>query len=103
MAKDINLNLKAISDALPQLIDEALEKSCQQIENKAKEECLVDTGTLRRSITHEIDTEEHSGTIGTNVEYAEIVEEKFKPFLQIAFDSCQSEVLKNFEGLLERS
>ena len=40
----------------------------------AKRLCPVDTGLLRNSITHAVDTEEKSVIIGTNVEYAAYVE-----------------------------
>ena len=59
-------NLSKINIQIP------LEKACLLVENKAKENCPVQTGYLRRSITHEINGNE--GIIGTNVEYAPYVE-----------------------------
>ena len=41
-------------------------------ESFAKEECPVDTGRLRNSITHDVD--DNFAVIGTNIEYAEAVE-----------------------------
>ncbi len=43
-------------------------------EGFAKEECPVDTGRLRASITHATVKEELAAYIGTNVEYAPYVE-----------------------------
>ena len=42
------------------------------MENTAKQDCPVDTGQLRASITHEV--EGLVGVVGTNVEYAVYVE-----------------------------
>lgn len=62
---DINANIIAEIEAL---LEQRFERVGQFVENKAKENCPVDTGILRSSITHEADKE---GTmIGTNVEYA---------------------------------
>lgn len=97
---DISINLRKIADALPQQIYEALERSAQQVENTAKEECLVDTGMLRASINHVV--EENAAIIGTNVEYAPAVHERSKPFLEMAFNENIQNVYDNFDGLLER-
>ena len=55
---------------------EKLSAACEaiggQAEMYAKEDCPVDTGRLRSSISHA--TEEHTAYIGTNVEYAPAVE-----------------------------
>lgn len=51
----------------------ALEKCCRVVQTTAKEEHVpVATGTLKRSITHEIRREGQNinGYVGTNVEYA---------------------------------
>ena len=53
-------------------IQKPLEQACLLVENQAKENAPVQTGYLRRSITHEINGNE--GIIGTNVEYAPYVE-----------------------------
>lgn len=97
---DISIKLRMIADALPQKIYDALERSAQQVENTAKEECLVDTGILRASINHIV--EENVAIIGTNVEYAPMVHEKFKPFLEQALNGNIQNIHDNFEGLLER-
>jgi HK97 gp10 family phage protein len=51
------------------------------VEAEAKQRVAVKTGHLRRSITHETEHEDHKSTarIGTNVEYAQVLEEGSKP------------------------
>ena len=53
-------------------MERALEKIGMVGEAYAKEECPVDTGTLRNSISHAVD--DNTAIIGTNVEYAPYVE-----------------------------
>lgn len=65
--------------------DEIIQATVQQIllgleaigekgEGYAKEDCPVDTGRLRASISHKSETNELAAYIGTNVEYAPYVE-----------------------------
>lgn len=61
-------------DALPEQIEQALIAIGMTAETHAKEECPVDTGRLRNSITHEVDMSDQAAIIGTNVEYAAYVE-----------------------------
>jgi HK97 gp10 family phage protein len=49
-------------------------KACLLVEGDAKRDCPVDTGRLRSSITHEVDTGEMTGYVETNVDYAPFVE-----------------------------
>lgn len=53
-------------------LDTVLNKACIIVENAAKQNCPVDTGQLKNSITHEVTDNE--GYVGTNVEYAPYVE-----------------------------
>ena len=46
----------------------------QEAEGYAKDDCPVDTGRLRNSISNEVVDEESAMYIGTNVEYAPYVE-----------------------------
>ena len=50
----------------------ALNEACMVVEKDAKQRCPVDDGTLRGSITSEV--EDNQGIVGTNVEYAPYVE-----------------------------
>ena len=59
---------------LPIAIARALEEIGLVAEGYAKRLCPVDTGRLRNSITHSIDTSSMSAIIGTNVEYGPYVE-----------------------------
>lgn len=52
----------------------ALETCGLVAEGYAKKQCPVDTGNLRNSITHTVDTNEKIAYIGTNSEYATYVE-----------------------------
>lgn len=61
-------------------------------EGYAKEECPVDTGRLRNSITNSVQTSENEAAvyIGTNVEYAPQVE-----FMDISHKTGNAHFLKN--------
>ena len=98
----ISVNLQNISEQFPELIIQALNNSSNIVANEAKAECLVDTGTLQRSVDYKVDDSDFTSTIGTNVEYSEVVHEKYKPFLQMAFDNKMQDIRNEFEGLLER-
>lgn len=62
-----------ILKATKEQINATLEAWGMMGESFAKQECPVDTGRLRNSITHDVD--DNFAVIGTNVEYAEAVEE----------------------------
>ena len=57
------------------------------VEADAKLLCPVDTGTLKRSITHEVNSDEKKtvGSVGSNVEYAYWTE-RHTPYLEPAVD-----------------
>ena len=125
MAGEVYLNLQNVIDKLlPEAINSGLEYAGQLIENG------VDTGILRASITHEVNEENSSVSIGTNVEYAPYVHEgtgiynpegrktpwiyttadgktyishgqKANPFLQDAVDDNFDNIIKKFENLLK--
>ena len=61
-----------VIDEMKKAMERALEKIGMVGEAYAKEECPVDTGTLRNSISHAVD--DNTAIIGTNVEYAPYVE-----------------------------
>lgn len=82
-------NTEQVVDGIDSAIGVALEKIGLLAENYAEKKCPVDTGNLRGSITHEIDTSDNAVYIGTNVEYAPYVElgtsrQKAQPFLRPA-------------------
>lgn len=67
-----------VLDAMHDAVVRALEKCGLVAEGYAKENITrnksVDTGNLRSSITHQVDNDESTVYIGTNVEYAPYVE-----------------------------
>jgi HK97 gp10 family phage protein len=76
-------------DALPEQIEQALIAIGLTAESYAKQECPVDTGRLRNSITNAVRAGENSVYIGSNVSYAAFVElgtslMKARPYLKPA-------------------
>lgn len=76
--QDNNGFVKSIENATMQIIQETrnnMEKACLIVERQAKQDCPVDMGTLRASISHEVDSDgkEIIGRIGSNLEYAPYV------------------------------
>ena len=83
-----------VIDEMKKTMERALEKIGMVGEAYAKEECPVDTGTLRDSISHAVD--DNTAIIGTNVEYAPYVElgtskMEARPYLKPAFNDHLSE------------
>lgn len=74
----MKLTLDDHSDEVLSALDAALARGLEKCglvaEGYAKKQCPVDTGTLRNSITHTVDTNEKTVYIGTNSEYATYVE-----------------------------
>lgn len=82
-------NTEEASQGIVRAIDRALEEIGLAAEGYAKRACPVDTGNLRNSITHAVESAEDAVYIGTNVEYAPYVElgtsrQKAQPFLRPA-------------------
>ena len=95
-------NTEEFKSALQNAIERGLEAIGVTAEGYAKEDCPVDTGNLRNSISHAIKDKEVY--IGTNVEYAPYVElGTFKmdarPFLKPAATNHSSE----YKSLMEES
>lgn len=67
-------NSKEVLDAFQEAAVRALEKCGLTAEGYAKQLCLVDTGNLRNSITHQVDGSEPAVYIGSNSKYAAYVE-----------------------------
>lgn len=76
-------NTEQIIHAIDQAKARALEKIGLVAEGYAKKLCPVDTGRLRNSITHSVDVGFGAVYIGTNVEYAQYVEDR-QPYLHPA-------------------
>lgn len=67
-------NTDEVSQGIVRAIDRALEEIGLVAEGYAKRACPVDTGNLRNSITHAVESGEDAVYVGTNVEYAPYVE-----------------------------
>ncbi|MEL7646980.1 MAG: HK97-gp10 family putative phage morphogenesis protein [Sedimentibacter sp.] len=132
MAGEVYLNLQNVIDKLlPEALSKGLEYAGQLIENEAKRKVPVDDGVLRASITHAVDNENSSVSIGTSTEYAPYVEfgtglynpegrktawiyttadgetyishgQKAQPFLQPAIDENLDNIINKFENLLDK-
>ena len=63
-------NSEEFLKTLPEQIEQALTAIGITAESYAKQECPVDTGRLRNSITHAVEAGEQAVYIGSNVEYA---------------------------------
>lgn len=86
--KEIQQKIKALEKDASDALRKVVEKTVVRVEKNAKRLSPVDTGRLRASIAYEVKSEsnKHQGRVGTNVEYAPIVEfggaiRKPKPFL----------------------
>lgn len=69
---DIVDNTGGLLNEINREIHRKLTKSVLVVERKAKEVCPRKTGTLARSITH--DVKKRTGVVGTNIHYAPHVE-----------------------------
>ena len=71
---EITDNSDAVKEAFEAAIMRGLEKCGLTADGYAKKLCPVDTGNLRNSITHQVDTGTQTVYIGSNLEYAPYVE-----------------------------
>ena len=107
LSVDIELNNNdAGKQELRTAMEKALEAIGMQAETYAKDECPVDTGNLRNSITHTQEGED-TEVIGTNVEYAPYVElgtsknPNPKPFIEPAATNHSDEYRQIVEEILQ--
>lgn len=102
----ITNNSKEILNASTEQIEKALIAIGMVAESYAKQDCPVDTGRLRNSISHAVDMSDNSVYIGTNVEYAAYVElgtsrMKPRPYLKPAATEHGAEYRELFEQALK--
>ncbi len=95
-------NTKKFLEVAGQKVQAGLVKATLLVERDAKEMCPVDTGTLRRSITHEFNSPTEA-VVGSNIEYAPYVEMGTvkwdgKPFLRPALHKNLSKIKKLLGG-----
>lgn len=79
MSNDNELFVKSLHEATLKLIEETeqrMKKACLVVERDAKINCPVDQGTLRASITHDVESnsQEIVGSVFSNLNYAPYVE-----------------------------
>lgn len=103
MSYTIKDNTDEVLSALEKAIQNGLTAIGMTAEGHAKKETPVDTGRLRNSITHAIDTDEQAAYIGTNVEYAPYVElgtvkMQARPFLRPAATEHSEEYKRIMEA-----
>ena len=92
-------------DEMTEVVFEEIVTTTYAIEADAKRSCPVKTGRLRASITSKVDKKTLSGVVGTNVNYAGIVEfgskalrRKAKPFLYPAYFNHVGELLEKLKA-----
>ena len=84
-------------------LQQNIEKAALTVERKAKQNCPVDTGKLRASITTEVGKLE--AEVGTNVEYAPYVEfgtskQSAQPFMRPALDKAITQLNRDMSKTL---
>ena len=84
-------------------LQQDIEKAALTLEKNAKQNCPVDTGKLRASITTEVGNLE--AEVGTNVEYALYVEfgtskQSAQPFMRPALDKAITQLNKDMAKTL---
>lgn len=79
----------------------AVEEVVLMVEADSKMLCPVDTGTLRRSITHDVksDDKKTQGSVGSSVEYAYWAERK-KPYLEPAVDQNKENIIRKIKEVM---
>jgi len=81
--------------------EKAVEEVCLIVEADAKLNCPVDTGTLKRSITYKVESDEKKtvGSVGSNVEYAYWAERQ-NPYLEPAVDQNKQTIINKISEVL---
>ena len=103
MAKSFNIDIdvskmlsgEEVTEELTKRVQSALKEAAVLVQDDAKRECPVDTGTLRSSINYQVDG--MTASIGTNVEYAPYVHEGTskmagRPFLMNAAEKNKEKI-----------
>ena len=101
-------NSKEILEALHKAGIRGLSAIGETAVDYAQDDCPVDTGRLKNSITYTVDDSQEAVFIGTNVEYAPYVElgtykQKAKPFLRPAAQDHGAEYRELMNKSLENA
>ncbi len=97
----VNSPFRAAIQDVARKRERAVEDVCLIVEADSKLNCPVKTGTLRRSITHEVKSDENKtmGSVGSNVEYAYWAE-RHTPYLEPAVDQNQQIIINKIKEVL---
>lgn len=97
----INSPFRAVITDVRARRERAVEEVCLIVEADAKVNCPVKTGTLKRSITHKVesDLEKTVGSVGSNVEYAYWAERQ-NPYLEPAADRNKQIIINKITEVL---
>jgi len=103
MAEQSFNHLPRIQGQLERALSALVRKTAFRIEAKAKEDCPVDTGTLRNSIQTVVESDTKA-TVGTPIEYAPYVHDgtrrmKGRPFLTEAADTEGKDFQKDVQEI----
>jgi len=81
--------------------EKAITECVIMVEADAKLLCPIDTGTLKRSITHEVESDNKKtiGAVGSNVEYAYWAERN-QPYLEPAVDQNLERIKQKIKEVL---
>lgn len=98
----VNSRFQEEIEKMKQLRHKAVTEACLIVEADAKMLCPVDSGTLKRSITHAVDSDENKtvGSVGSNVEYAYWAERN-QPYLEPAVDMNLEQIKRKMAEVLK--
>lgn len=81
---------------------QAIQEACLMVEADARQLSPIKTGTLKRSITHAVksDDKKTTGAVGSNVEYAYWAE-RHTPYLEPAVDMNLEQIKRKMAEVLK--
>lgn len=84
--------------------ERAMNRIVLTVERAAKKRTPVDTGTLRRSITHRVEASGERGVVGTNIQYSRFVHEgtsrmKARPYLEEGLRDSDTDIKQIIDDL----
>ncbi|MEA4926306.1 MAG: HK97 gp10 family phage protein [Syntrophomonadaceae bacterium] len=97
----MNSPFKAIINDVMARRKRAVEEVCLIVEADAKLLAPVDTGTLKRSITHRVESDDKKtvGSVGSNIEYAYWAE-RHSPYLEPAVDQNNQIIINKIKEVM---
>lgn len=105
---ELQAKLQSVQKDMLPAIKNGMLDAVQNVEGKAKENCPVITGTLRRSINSEVAQEGETikGIVGAGTDYAEAVHEGTStqapnPFILLAIKEKETETVEFLSDAIE--